>query len=170
MPISDKLIDQLLEDNNTLESLLGEDGLLKQLTKRIAERALEADMDHHLGYRKHEQARRNTGNSRNGKSQKTVRCIHGEMDLDVPRDRNREFEPQLVRKGEKHLNGFDELIISLYAHDQGSGARRYWCSRQGRCTTGRNVWLYRPPAYHDLRSRPVLHGILTLPALPAECV
>lgn len=115
MPISDKLIDQLLEGNNTPESILGEDGLLKQLTKRIAERALDAEMDQHLGYSKHEAAGRNSGNSRNGKSRKTVRSIHGEIDLDVPRDRNGEFEPQLVRKGEKQLNGFDERIISLYA-------------------------------------------------------
>lgn len=115
MPISDKLIDQLLEGNNSPESILGEDGLLKQLTKRIAERALDAEMDQHLGYSKHEVAGRNTGNSRNGKSRKTVRSIHGEIDLDVPRDRNGEFEPQLVRKGEKQLNGFDDRIISLYA-------------------------------------------------------
>ena len=115
MPISDKLIDQLLEGDNTPESILGEDGLLKQLTKRIAERALDAEMDQHLGYSKHEAAGRNSGNSRNGKSRKTVRSIHGEIDLDVPRDRNGEFEPQLVRKGEKQLNGFDERIISLYA-------------------------------------------------------
>ncbi len=115
MPISDKLIDQLLEGNNSPESILGEDGLLKQLTKRIAERALDAEMDQHLGYSKHEVAGRNTGNSRNGKSRKTVRSIHGEIDLDVPRDRNGDFEPQLVRKGEKQLNGFDDRILSLYA-------------------------------------------------------
>ncbi len=115
MPISDKLIDQLLEGNNTPESILGEDGLLKQLTKRIAERALDAEMDQHLGYSKHEAVGRNTGNSRNGKSRKTVRSIHGEIGLDVPRDRNGEFEPQLVRRGEKQLNGFDDRIISLYA-------------------------------------------------------
>lgn len=115
MPISDKLIDQLLEGNNSPESILGEDGLLKQLTKRIAERALDAEMDQHLGYAKHDVAGRNTGNSRNGKSRKSVRSIHGEIDLDIPRDRNGEFEPQLVRKGEKQLNGFDDRILSLYA-------------------------------------------------------
>lgn len=115
MPISDKLIDQLLEGNTSPESILGEDGLLKQLTKRIAERALDAEMDQHLGYGKHEVAGRNSGNSRNGKSRKTVRSIHGEIDLDVPRDRKGDFEPQLVRKGEKQLNGFDDRILSLYA-------------------------------------------------------
>jgi transposase-like protein len=115
MPISDKLIDQLLEGNTSPESILGEDGLLKQLTKRIAERALDVELEHHLGYSKHAIAGRNTGNSRNGKSRKTVRSIHGEIDLDVPRDRNGDFEPQLVKKGEKQLNGFDDRILSLYA-------------------------------------------------------
>lgn len=115
MPISDKLIDQLLEGNNSPESILGEDGLLKQLIKRIEERALDAEMDQHLGYGKHEPSGCNTGNSRNGKSRKTVRSIHGEIDLDVPRDRNGVFKPQLVKKGEKQLNGFDDRVISLYA-------------------------------------------------------
>ena len=115
MPISDKLIDQLLDGNTTPDDLLGEDGLLKQLTKRIAERALDAEMDHHLGYAKHDPKGKNTGNSRNGKSRKTVRSIHGDMELDIPRDREGEFEPQLVKKGERQLNGFDDRIVSLYA-------------------------------------------------------
>lgn len=115
MPISDELIDKLLDGNNSPEDILGEDGLLKQLTKRVAERALEAEMDDHLGYSKHHPKGKNTGNSRNGKGNKIVRSVHGEIDLDVPRDRNGTFEPKLVKKGEKQLNGFDERIISLYA-------------------------------------------------------
>ncbi len=115
MPISDKLIDQLLEGNKSPEDILGEEGLLKQLTKRVAERALEAEMDHHLGYQKNDPAGNNTGNSRNGKGQKKVRSVHGEIELDVPRDRNGKFDPQLVKKGEKQLNGFDDRVISLYA-------------------------------------------------------
>lgn len=115
MPISDKLIDQLLEGKSSPEDILGEDGLLKELTKRVAERALDAEMDHHLGYPKHDPAGSNTGNSRNGKSRKTVRSVHGEIDLDIPRDRQGQFDPQLVKKGEKQLNGFDDRIISLYA-------------------------------------------------------
>ena len=115
MPISDKLIDQLLEGNKSPEDILGEEGLLKELTKRVAERALEAEMDHHLGYKKNDPSGNNTGNSRNGKGRKKVRSVHGEIDLDVPRDRNGQFDPQLVRKGEKQLNGFDDRIISLYA-------------------------------------------------------
>jgi len=115
MPISDELIAQLLEGCSSPDDILGEDGLLKQLTKKVAERALEVEMDQHLGYAKHDPAGKNTGNSRNGKTSKSVRSIHGEVDLDVPRDRNGTFEPKLVRKGEKQLNGFDDRIISLYA-------------------------------------------------------
>ncbi len=115
MPISDKLIDQLLEGNTSPEDILGEDGLLRWLTKRVAERVLEAEMEQHLGHSKHDVAGNNTGNSRNGKSGKTVRSVHAESDLQVPRDRNGQFAPQRVKKDERQLNGFDERIISLYA-------------------------------------------------------
>jgi putative transposase len=115
MPVSDQLIDQLLADYKSPEDLLGEQGLLKQLTKKLAERALEAEMEQHLGYAKHDTAGKNTGNSRNGKSRKTVRSIHGDIDIETPRDRNGSFEPQLIKKGEKQLGGFDERIVSLYA-------------------------------------------------------
>ena len=115
MPISDKLIDQLLEGCNSPDDILGEAGLLKQLTKKVAERALNAEMEQHLGYAKHAPEGRNSGNSRNGKSSKKVRSVHGEIDLDIPRDRSGSFEPKLIKKGEKQLNGFDDRIISLYA-------------------------------------------------------
>ena len=115
MPISDKLIDQLLEGCDSPEDILGEAGLLKQLTKKVAERALNAEMEQHLGYAKHAAEGRNSGNSRNGKSSKKVRSVHGEIALDIPRDRSGSFEPKLIKKGEKQLNGFDDRIISLYA-------------------------------------------------------
>ncbi|WP_414827521.1 IS256 family transposase [Alteromonas sp. H39] len=115
MPISDKLIDQLLDGCNSPDDILGEAGLLKQLTKKVAERALSAEMEQHLGYAKHAPEGKNSGNSRNGKSSKKVRSVHGEIELDIPRDRNGSFEPQLVKKGDKQLNGFDDRIISLYA-------------------------------------------------------
>ena len=115
MPISDKLIDQLLEGCDSPDDILGEAGLLKQLTKKVAERALNAEMEQHLGYAKHAPEGRNSGNSRNGKSSKKVRSVHGEIDLDIPRDRSGSFEPKLIKKGEKQLNGFDDRIISLYA-------------------------------------------------------
>ena len=115
MPISDKLIDQLLEGCDSPDDILGEAGLLKQLTKKVAERALNAEMEQHLGYAKHALEGKNSGNSRNGKTSKKVRSVHGEIELDIPRDRNGSFEPKLVKKGEKQLNGFDDRIISLYA-------------------------------------------------------
>lgn len=115
MPLSDELIDQLLAGCSSPDDILGESGLLKQLTKRLAERALEAEMTAHLGYAKHATDGKNTGNSRNGKSAKTVRSVHGDIPLEIPRDRNGSFEPQLVKKGEKQLQGFDDRILSLYA-------------------------------------------------------
>jgi len=117
MPISDELIAQLLEGCSSPDDIVGEDGLLKQLTKKVAERALEVEMDQHLGYAKHDPVGKNTGNSRNGKASKSVRSIHGEVDLDVPRDRNGTFEPKLVPKGVQQLHGFDDRITSLYARD-----------------------------------------------------
>src|SRR5690554_1849399 len=115
MPISDKLIDQLLDGCDSPEDILGETGLLKQLTKKVAERALEAEMEAHLGYAPNDSAGNNSGNSRNGKTKKTVRSTNGDIELDIPRDRNGSFEPTLVRKGERQLNGFDERIVALYA-------------------------------------------------------
>uniref|UniRef100_A0A3B0M1S9 Mutator family transposase n=1 Tax=Arsenophonus endosymbiont of Trialeurodes vaporariorum TaxID=235567 RepID=A0A3B0M1S9_9GAMM len=114
MPISNELIDQLLQDCHSHHDLLGESGLLKELTKRLAERVLEAEMDIHLGYAKHDSAGNNSGNSRNGKTSKSVRSQNGEIELDIPRDRNSTFEPALIGKNEKQLNGFDDRIISLY--------------------------------------------------------
>ena len=115
MPITDQILDQLLADCKSPEDLMGEQGLLRQLTKKLAERALEAEMEHHLGYPKNSPSGKNTGNSRNGKTAKTVRSVHGELELEIPRDRNSTFEPQLVKKGEKQLAGFDDRILSLYA-------------------------------------------------------
>ena len=115
MPITEAQIDELLEGCTSPADILGEEGLLKQLTKRVAERALQAEMALHLGYEKHATQGNNTGNSRNGVSTKTVRTVHGEIEVDIPRDRNGTFLPQLIGKREKQLNGFDERIISLYA-------------------------------------------------------
>ena len=115
MPISNELIDQLLQDCHSPQDLLGESGLLKELTKRLAERVLEAEMEIHLGYAKHDPVGNNSGNSRNGKTSKSVRSQNGEIELDIPRDRNSTFEPALIGKNEKQLNGFDERIISLYS-------------------------------------------------------
>ena len=95
--------------------LLGPDGLLSQVTKAVLERALAEELTGHLGYEKHDPAGRGSGNSRNGTSPKTVLTDVGAVDLAVPRDRSGTFEPQIVRKGQTRLDGFNDRIIALYA-------------------------------------------------------
>jgi putative transposase len=110
----DRMLDELVKGKPP-EEILGDEGILKQLTKRLVERALEGEMTTHLGYEKHSAEGKNTGNSRNGKSAKRVKGEFGEVELEIPRDRNGEFEPQLVKKGQRRLPGFDEKVIALYA-------------------------------------------------------
>lgn len=114
-PIRPELLDELLKDYRKPEDLLGQDGLLQQLTKALVERALDGELTHHLGYEKHDSSGDNTGNSRNGTSPKTMKGKRGQVQIDVPRDRNSEFEPQLVKKGQTRFDGLDEKIISLYS-------------------------------------------------------
>lgn len=113
--LTPQLIDDLLEGCETSEDLLGQDGLLQQLTKAIVERALQGELTHHLGYDKHAPAGNNSGNSRNGASAKTIQGKRGQLQIEVPCDRNSEFEPQLIKKGQTRFDGLDEKIISLYA-------------------------------------------------------
>lgn len=89
--------------------------LTRQLRKAAIESALGAEMEVHLGYAKHSPAGHHSGNSRNGTSSKTLKGDHGEVAIDVPRDRNSTFEPQIVRKGQTRLTGFDDQILMLYA-------------------------------------------------------
>ena len=110
----DKLVEELTK-NATAEELVSDSGLLKELKKRLVESALEAEMTEHLGYEKHSPDGRGTGNSRNGASSKRIIGPDGEMEIAVPRDRNGDFEPKLVRKRQVRLPGFDEKVISLYA-------------------------------------------------------
>ena len=110
----DKLLDEMLK-GKTPEEILGEGGVLKGLTKRLVERALEGEMTTHLGYEKHAPEGRNSGNSRNGATGKRVLTGEGELEIEVPRDRNGDFDPQLVKKGQRRLPGFDEKVIALYA-------------------------------------------------------
>jgi putative transposase len=115
MAIDKKLIDELLSDYKKPEDIIGENGLLKELTKAILERALQAEMTDHLGYEKQDPAGHHRGNTRNGKSQKTLRGEFGELELETPRDRQATFEPKIVAKGQTRWTGFDDKIISLYA-------------------------------------------------------
>lgn len=98
MEIDQELIDKLLADYKSPEDLIGEQGLLKQLTKALVERAMHAELTHHLGYEKHDPAGRGSGNSRNGASSKTLKGEFGEAVIGVPRDRNGSFEPKIVPK------------------------------------------------------------------------
>jgi putative transposase len=115
MAIDLKLIDKLLADYKKPEDIIGENGLLKQLTKALLERAMQAEMTEHLGYSKHDPAGQNSGNSRNGKTTKTLKGDFGEMPLETPRDRSGSFEPKMIAKGQTRFTGFDDKIISMYA-------------------------------------------------------
>lgn len=115
MALDKKLIDQLLTDYKKPEDIIGENGLLKQLTKAILERALQAEITDHLGYEKHDPAGHHSGNSRNGSSRKTLKGNFGELELETPRDREATFEPKIVAKGQTRFTGFDDKIISMYA-------------------------------------------------------
>jgi putative transposase len=114
VPVDKDLLDKLLKDMDP-EEALGPDGLLKQMKKALIEKALEAEMSDHLGYEKHAPVGRDGGNSRNGHSRKTVLAGDGKVAIEVPRDREGTFEPQLVRKRQRRLPGFDDKVISLYA-------------------------------------------------------
>lgn len=119
----DELLDELLQDNLSPEAILGEAGLLKQLSQRLVERALAAELTHKLKTKTAEDGEEweasscasARSNSRNGYSKKTVHTEHGEMELAIPRDRNGEFEPVLVPKHQRRLAGLDEKILAMYA-------------------------------------------------------
>ena len=115
MSLDKELVDRLLVDYEKPEDIIGENGLLRQLTKAIVERALSAELSTHLGYEKHAAAGRRSGNSRNGASSKRLKGDFGTIEIAVPRDRVGSFEPQLVPKGTTRFAGFDEKILSLYA-------------------------------------------------------
>ena len=110
----DELIDQLLAQvqSKDAESILGESGLAGQLKKQLAERMLAAELNHHL---EAEAGQGKAGNHRNGTSPKTVLTPNGQLKLDIPRDRQATFEPQLVGKYQRRLSGFDDHVISMYA-------------------------------------------------------
>ncbi len=115
MAMKEELLDELLKEYKTPEDLIGKDGILKQLTKRLVEKAMEAELTHHLGYEKHSPLGKNTGNSRNGTSSKTITGDFGEVLIEVPRDRKGDISPQIIKKHQTRFDGFDDKIISLYA-------------------------------------------------------
>lgn len=109
----DALIDQLLEGCDDPQEILGKKGLLHQLQKKLVERALEAELEDHLGYPPHE--RTSTANARNGRTKKTLKTDSSALEIEVPRDRDGSFEPQLVKKRQRRLAGFDEKVLAFYA-------------------------------------------------------
>ncbi len=115
MSINEELIAELLKDYKSPEDLLGKNGILKQLQKAVIEKALDAEMTHHLGYDKHQRTESKSENSRNGKSSKRLRTNSGQLEVQIPRDRHSEFKPQLVAKHQRSFSDFDDKIIALYA-------------------------------------------------------
>ena len=113
--IRKELLDELLADYESREDLVGPDGLIKQLFARLIETAAGAELTEHLGYERGDAAGRGSGNSRNGTTPKTLLTEFGDVPVDVPRDRDSSFDPQIVAKGQTHWDGFDDKIISMYA-------------------------------------------------------
>jgi transposase-like protein len=113
------IIDQLLDNIDfrglTQDEVVGQNGIIKQLTGRILQRAFDAEMTEHLGYEKNSNAGDNSGNSRNGHTGKTVLLENQETAIEAPRDRNGTFEPIIVPKRQKRLPLFNDQIISMYA-------------------------------------------------------
>jgi putative transposase len=142
------VLDQLLANYSKPEDLTGDDGLFKQLKKALIERALGAELTHHLGYEKGDACGRGSGNSRNGGSSKTLLSEDGELEIKVPRDRSGTFEPELIAKGQTRFDGFDDKILSLYA--RGMSVREIQSHLRE---------LYRTDVSPDLISR-VTDGIL----------
>jgi len=115
--ISQELLDELMKDYdiNNPESLIGKNGLISDLKKALIERALNSELDHHLGYDKNSVRSQDCDNYRNGYSSKTVLTGDGQIDIDNPRDRDSSFEPVMVKKNQTRFTGFDDKIISMYA-------------------------------------------------------
>jgi transposase-like protein len=111
------LLNELLEGvkRGDPEAMGAQEGLMNEIRKRMVEAMLEGEMTSHLGYEAHDPSGNGTGNSRNGHSAKKVHSKDGELGLEVPRDRNGNFEPRVVRKGQRRIDGIDDVIIALYA-------------------------------------------------------
>jgi len=110
----EKLLDEIDFHNLSPEDITGPKGLIKQLTKRMLEKAMNAEMNDHLGYEKYERSESSDPNSRNGKSKKTIKTNNGDISLDIPRDRNGKYDPKIISKHQRRFKGFDDKIISMY--------------------------------------------------------
>lgn len=118
MKLTKEAIDQLQKDlanAKTYEDLMGKNGAIKNLMKHALESMLDAELSNHLGYEKHSPDGDNSGNSRNGKSRKTVKNEQGKIEIEVPRDRNGSFDPVVVKKYQTTVGPIEDKIISMYA-------------------------------------------------------
>jgi transposase-like protein len=114
MAIRKELLDELLKDYKGPDDFYGHDGIAKQLSKAIIERIMETELTEELGYEKSSSGEKQTTNRRNGKTSKTLRTDHGPMEIEVPRDRDGEFEPKVIPKHQREWRGFDDKILSMY--------------------------------------------------------
>jgi len=114
MAITKEVLDELLKEYKGPDDFYGQDGLIKQLSKALIERAMQTELTEQLGYEKSKSGEKETENRRNGTSSKTLRTDQGPMEIEVPRDRNSEYEPLIVPKHQREWRGFDEKILSMY--------------------------------------------------------
>lgn len=115
MAITNDMLNELIGNAKTQDDLFGKDGILKELSKQLMERMLQTEMTHHLGYAKHATEGHHSGNSRNGKSKKTVKTGNGEIEIEVPRDRKSDFQPILIGKRQSRLKELNDQVLSLYS-------------------------------------------------------
>lgn len=112
--ISSDVAQQLIDENN-LKSVDDIQDMLKNMFGPLLEKMLKVEMDDHLGYKKHDQSQKPTKNRRNGNSKKTVKSDYGELEIEIPRDRNGEFEPVIVKKDSKDISGISDMVLTMYA-------------------------------------------------------
>src|SRR3989441_5259118 len=110
--LADEVIDELLAGARSEEEIVGPGGVLAQLTKRLVERAMSAELTEHLGYEPHQEPPGGSGNTRNGSTAKTVATGHGPVRIETPRDRKGSFEPQIIRKGQRRFPGFEDKVLA----------------------------------------------------------
>ena len=118
MELTDKMIEQLKADLSkakTYEDLMGKNGAIKKLIAKTIETMLDEELTEHLGYERYSPSGRNSGSSRNGRTRKTLKNDNGEIEITLPRDRNGEFDPVIVKKYEKTIGPIEDKIISMYA-------------------------------------------------------
>src|SRR5947209_18584753 len=113
--LADEVIDELLAGARTEEEIVGPGGVLAQLTKRLVERAMSAELTEYLGYAPHQEPPGGSGNTRNGSTAKTLATEQGPVRIETPRDRKGSFEPQIIRKRQRRFQGFDDKILALYS-------------------------------------------------------